>query len=500
MGTSVKNDVLKILIHLCSPSKELPFLYLGDEKFLPSRDLTVPESRIINQINSTTDGKSKFLIYKIPVEKLLAQKCFSLILPNNQKVYLDYVNNTPIYNSSYFIQNNKVTNIINGTFYCLSKFEILKKILATPNILNIPLYILEYINPFKFIWLFSENEGANDNAYELFKYTVDHTKRTCYYIGASKDIIEDKYKKHFVLKNSIKHYIVLNCASKLFTSFTYLEALPSHKMETNRFHLSFINPKWYLIPHGMYIDKICNIIHSLFWGNPEVLYSYNNAEMDNWSKNSEMTNIHPLGFPRFKKWLNVKLDYNLIFMFFTWRQEFSLPSFTLDNFCKSKYYEYITCIISRILKELPNSKIIYAFHHEIVRHGFDTPINEFISKIDTSKSISTVYFNTRKGIDQFNSYFLKAKYLVTDISSVAYDFASKHDSIVINFVKNDFIQGHYVYKPEHEVGYIAKDINSVIDHLKMKTNSAHIRKNRQGFYLKNELACENILTDCCVKK
>lgn len=497
-GLNIKNDLLTIMIHFNSNIKELPYLNVGDSKIYPTEDLSTPQEILVSTINSKLNKKSKFYIYKFDVKKLIEHKFFSMNISSDYEVYLDYINYEPPYNLSDFKKYNRTANIVQGKFYCLTKYGLLKKLLPNTEFKTKFLYILEYLNPLKYIWLFSENEGANDNAYELFKYTVDNHRHKCYFVCTKKDIVEDKYQKYTVTRNSFKHYLLLNLASKVFTSFTYIEALPSEKMAINRFHLSFIDLEWFFIPHGMFVDKIAYNLNSLAWGDPKTLYAYNKVERDNWHTNSEMTNIKYFGFPRFRKWINSSLDKNQIFIFFTWRQEFNSPSFSMNDFINTKYYQNIVYLLDDIIKKMPQAKIFYAFHHEMVRHGFNAPLKEYLTQINKSEKLVPVYYNSRNEINKFNRYFLTAKYLITDVSSVAYDFARKKDSIVINFVNNDFIKGHYSYNPKHAVGYIIKNVENIVPYLRKIENSKRVKQNRKVFYFEQDVnACENIINDSC---
>lgn len=495
-GMSIVEDEISILVHYCSSDKEKPYFSIGDIRQYPTSYLSDKEKMVVDHLNDYYHGASFYYVFKFSVHAFLEKGCMSLKDSLGNIVRLDFVNWTPVYNVIDFEKYSKVFYLNNGIAYCSSKFFAFKNELKHINSFSEKiLFTMEFLNPFKYIWLFSENEGANDNSYELFKYAVKHTHRKCFYIGVNRDIVENKYKKYFVQKNSKKHFLLMNFASKLFSSFTYFEGIPTDYSKISRRHLMFARLKWYLVPHGMFVDKKTFILHKLMWGNPQALYAYNSVEKENWLKETEITNIKTFGFPRFSKWDVKELDNNEILIFFTWRQEFNFKQFTLNQFKNSDYYKDVISLIDLIMNKFPHRKIAFAFHHELVRHSFNMPIHNYVCSLMDRYDIEPVYYYNREGIDAFNYHFARAKYLITDVSSVAYDFASKKDAIVINYVNPSFIKGHHEYSPSNEVGYLAYSLDEVISCLEKDQNSNHILENRSKFFVPSNDTCKNILKE-----
>ena len=495
----VENEEITLLLQYTRLENKVPYLRIGEYTIFPTKFMTIPENFLLKKM-AKMNSKMSCSIYKFGINALLFNTKLTVELNKNELIRLNFVNYQQPYNLLDLAKYKKTITIVNNVLYCNSKFKILNLLLNNEStFLGKISLIMEAFNPIKNVWLFAENEGANDNSYEFFKYVINNQQKKCFYIAKDKSVIEEKYRSHVVISNSIKHFILLNLASKIFTSFTYREALPSANRKSIAQHLTFINAKWYLIPHGMYIGKNVDIIHRLMWGDPHILYACNKYEMENWSHYSEISNIKHFGFPRFEKWKDSVLDCNSIFMFFTWRQLFNTPKFTHEQFAHSDYIKDIVSLCGLIQDKFPDKQINYCFHHEIVRHGFDIDIIDLLKRASLSSKINFIYYNNLDNITKFNAKFSSSKFLITDLSSVSYDFAYKNNSIVINYLNKDFISNHYELTSDfykYSLGFPTFNLTEVVNLLSECSISNEILDKRALFFSDMKNISESIYRDC----
>lgn len=116
------------------------------------------------------------------------------------------------------------------------------------------------------------------------------------------------------------------------------------------------------------------------------------------------SNVEMLGYPRMDKWKQTEICSSQIILFPSWRKEISQA--------------YIETLIN-IVKNLCNYDIIYIAHPSVEDDDYWN-IRYLLMK--ENPDIVCIHSKER---DLFNKYFASAKFLVTDYSSVAYDFAYK---------------------------------------------------------------------------
>ena len=134
-----------------------------------------------------------------------------------------------------------------------------------------------------------------------------------------------------------------------------------------------------------------------------------------------------------------------------------------------------------IRTQFPQRHLYYVFHHEVVKAGMD----EWIKKELGDENISYIYLNSCEGIQEFNTQFKTAKYLITDYSSVAYDFAYKEGSIPIYFLNKDFIGGHYPVEPKFydiHLGVLTSNLSELEEALKMNEPTTEMKERKNKFF------------------
>ena len=237
--------------------------------------------------------------------------------------------------------------------------------------------------------------------------------------------------------------------------------------------------KWIFIPHGMAVgDKNPIMCHKYSWGLPSATYCCNEDEKNQFSEKYEFRNVSALGDPRMDKWFNAKQDDKKILLFFTWRIAISSGK---NKTLLENYITNIILIVRMIQKKFPQKHIYYVFHHEVVRAGLDDRIKKELG----DKNISYIYFNSTEGIQEFNTQFKSSKYLITDYSSVAYDFAYKKGSIPIYYLNSEFIAGHYPLEEKFfdiHLGVLTRSIGELEKALKLNAPTSEMKKRKDRFF------------------
>lgn len=342
------------------------------------------------------------------------------------------------------------------------------------------------MNPFHPLSIFAENLGAADNAFELFKYARKRGENA-YYIASEKIKFsqkDPKIRKRILVHNGRKHCLAILFSRRWIGSFSLrVELMPSNGVLKD-IHYAMLPLEWDFIPHGLTLgDKEVAMVHYYSWDNPARTFASTHVEQEAFSQKYEFKNVACLGAPRMDKWYGAKVSEKEVFFFFTWRialsQRISRPS--AEQFKQSAYYQNIIRILHYVRESFPDYKLNYAFHHEVVKQGYDELIRDGLDGLD----INFIYLNTTEGTEAFNDHFRSAKYLVTDFSSVAFDFAYKEHAIPIYYLPENFIEGHYTLEPKFydlHLGMIAVNEQQLIDSLQCAEPTKEMLERRQSFF------------------
>lgn len=466
------------------------YLQCGIYKYYPKKEISVSAQQLLEYYKKY-NGIGFFV--EIPVAKL---KNHPIEAKKSEREFykLNWGENLPYYGIYDFAKENLFFRLNNYQIYIEDKLHFYKNILLTSQykLKEKLLFLLLKLNPIHKYVLFSENGGAGDNSFELFKYSVKPNSN-CYYL-ASKDIIngieDSNLKKHMIEFNSWKHFWMFLGSKKWITSFSLrLELFPQKKILKD-IHYYNIPAEWIFVPHGITADKLSIMVCKYSWDEPERTFCSSPYEKDKLCQNYKFRNTFISGYPRMDKWYGAKLDDKKIVIFFTWR--FNMCLFKKEELAKSLYVKTIIQIIEMIRKKFPTKRIYYVFHHEVVKNGLD----KIIQKELVNMNISYIYLNSAEGIRDFNDLFKSAKYLITDYSSVAYDFAYKKNSIPIYYLDKDFISGHYPLENKFydiHLGVLAHNEQELEKALKLEapTKEMKERKNRFFKYLDNK-NCERV--------
>ncbi|MBP1118732.1 MULTISPECIES: rhamnan synthesis F family protein [Pseudomonas] len=334
--------------------------------------------------------------------------------------------------------------------------------------------------------LYSERASlTGDNAYEAFKYALK-SDDSCFYI-TSKEVVDrekdEHIKKHLAILGSAQHKELFLNAKSLFCSFGFPGIIfPGLK----DIHISALKYKLYLMWHGVSAgDKDSYEIASYNGNRNDGIFACSTYEERNFKLLGHDT-IYLGGYPRMDKWCNdAPLDVNAAVIFFTWRR--SLYEATLAEFLSSDYVTTIVELVKAIAKSRPKLELYYFIHNSIPAQHV-----ECLAAILRAHS-SNIRFVNNNDTSTFNHIFNTSQYLITDYSSVGYDFAYYKKRAPIFFMPQKFIKGHYVPTSLFEKiipGPKCLDIKSVIKSLRPEQYKNHKSSTKAFFRFMDSENCK----------
>lgn len=483
---SVNNG--RVILHILCKTDNI-YAQCGIYKYYPKREVSFSIKQLYEYYKNY---KTKAVLIELPLEKIKNQP---IEIKMSEKEYFSAVWTGCIsYGAFDFKKIGFFIRLHEGKIYIEDKFHFYKNVLFNfqYRIKEKLLFLLLKLNPIHKYILFADNEKVEDNSFELFKYAVARNQN-CYYL-ASKSVISGVHdpllKKHMVKFNSHRHIWMFFCSHKWISSYSLRCELFPQKGLIKDILLYNIPAKWIFVPHGITADKVSIMVHKYSFDEPSFTYCSSEHEKEYFSKKYEMRNVLALGYPRMDKWYDAKLDDKKIVLFFTWRIGLSLMQ--KGNLFQTPYVKYIIYLVKFIQTKFPQKHIYYVFHHEVVKAGLD----EIIKKELGDKNISYIYLNTTESIQEFNHQFKTAKYLITDYSSVAYDFAYKKGSIPIYYLNEDFISGHYPLEQKFydiHLGVLTKTLPELEKALKLNAPTAEMKKRKNKFFkYQDNKNCERV--------
>lgn len=359
--------------------------------------------------------------------------------------------------SNYSISNNHFMEFKDNKFY-ISNYNYLKMIKREiPILLKIFkrkesyytsviffrfLYLLMY--PFyknKRIWLFMDRqENADDNAEHLYKYAIKQKDNIKKYFTVSDEFGD--FTRLSKLPNVIKFYtikqrLIYLFAEKIISSHPDENILNPFMGKNVNSYSGLINSDKIFLQHGVTKDNISSWLHK-FDKNVKLLTTVSDAEKESFldfGYNYDEKIIQTLGFPRFDNLKTNQETKRQILIAPSWRSE--LHNKTIKYIMASKFFKTINSLINNEklieLAKKYNYKIIFKPHPMIY---------EYIELFDTNDFVE---------IDEKTTYqkvFKDSDLLITDYSSIAFDFSYMKKPIIYYQHDDDynFKEGYFKYK------------------------------------------------------
>lgn len=294
------------------------------------------------------------------------------------------------------------------------------------------------------IWLISERRGeARDNGYHLFKYIREnYPSQKVYYVidSSASDFHKVKEFGAYLHYDSLKHYVYYMMASKLVC--THLGSnVPDSPVCWKAEEWGIVRKKRAYIKHGIVKETL-----------PQHMYKNTKADLYICGAKPEYLFVSKkFGYPRRAvKYLGLcRFDAlhnyttkNQILVMPTWRQWFGLTPRNgrtkeqYDLFVQSDYFKHFHSFLNnktldRMLNE-HNLQLIFYPHHEIqcFLEAFQTPSTNIIIADEKEYDVQQL--------------LKESSLLITDYSSIAFDFAYMRKSVIYyQFDVDTYFEKHY---------------------------------------------------------
>ena len=436
------------------------------------------------------DYISKFIGIKCVIDTKKAKE-FGFIYDNNQMMKLSFsglciVNS--LLDGSYYTIGRKILMYDNGIFKIRTKtpFNIisreLKNICGMLRKKKYKSFLLRYfikfskLLPYRNVWLLSDRVNmADDNAEHLFRYLIENKIKGVkpYYVlnKKSKDFERIKRIGPVVDNNSFKYKILFHNAKYIISSHaeSYITNIYG---KNNPYYRDLFKFKYVFLQHGITQADISP------WLNP------NTAHIDMFvsavqSEYNALKNlgyaddvVQLTGFTRYDGLVRKSNEYHknkTIFLSFTWRSKLvnKINKNTGErlynpNFKKSDYYKWLNGLL--------NSKKLFKVLEE---NGYTIrliPHPNLIAQLKDFK-INNKYIEVIDSEINYQKEFCENSILVTDRSSIFFDFAYLKKPIIYyqpdneDFYSNQIYDKGYFDYEEDGFGPVTYTENEFIDSL-----------------------------------
>ena len=303
-------------------------------------------------------------------------------------------------------------------------------------------YLLLY--PFyrkKRIWLFMDRqENADDNAEHLYKYAVTQKDNIKKYFTVSDEFGD--FTRLSDLPNvlefySIKQRLVYLFAEKIISSHPDENILNPFMGKNVKSYSGLINSDKIFLQHGVTKDNVSSWLHKSD-KNLKLITTVSDAERKSFldpGYNYDENIIQTLGFPRFDNLKTNEKTKRQILIAPSWRTD--LHNMTIKYIMDSDYFKTINSLINNktliSIAEKYDYKIIFKPHPMVYGYVDLFETNEYVT------------------IDEKTTYqelFKDSDLLITDYSSIAFDFSYMKKPIIYYQHDNDynFKEGYFKYK------------------------------------------------------
>ena len=293
----------------------------------------------------------------------------------------------------------------------------------------------------KRIWLFMDRrDQGDDNAEHLFKYSQSRNDKVKKYFTVSKDSTEDFNRISKIGKclpfYSIKQRLIYLLSEKIISSHPDENILNPFLGKNIQLYSGLINSDKVFLQHGVTKDNVSNWLHK-YDKNLALLVCVSNKEYDSFFSypyNYDKNVVKVLGFPRFDN-LKKELTKKQILIMPSWRE--SLHNKNKNEILNSQYFKKINSLVNNVdlidIAEKYNYDIIFKPHPLVYK---------FIDLFDKNDNVKIDY-NSR-----YQKLFNESALMITDYSSVAFDFAYIRKPVIYYQYGDDynFKEGYFDYE------------------------------------------------------
>ncbi len=326
----------------------------------------------------------------------------------------------------------------------------------------------------KYILISDRPEKGKDNGEALFKYIMENehelAKNTYYVIKKSaKDYNDLREYKNVIDNGSYKHKILFINAKAIISSHLHPKFYSPFSLETLKKYRDLIRYKLVFLQHGVIYNDVSRAINKYSQAT-DMFVTSTKDEYDEISSMKYMydkDDVQLTGLPRF----DLLNDYsiNKITIMPTWRSHLSGPinkqgfHDTVDGFIDSDYYKNYMSVLTdaRLINKMREKQYFIDF---VLHPGFRGYYDEFVKfENDVVKIHNPEDTN-------YSEIICSSKMLVTDFSSVFFDFAyMKKPQIYFQFDRDDFYNRHYkkgYFDLEKDgFGPVCSDVESLVEEI-----------------------------------
>ncbi len=304
------------------------------------------------------------------------------------------------------------------------------------------IYYIKY--PFmknKRIWIFSDRpQFADDNAKHLFKYAINQNDDVKKYFVVNEDSpsfkeMKDDYGSSILPFASLKHKILYLFAEKAISSFTNEDFVnPFFEHDNRDLYAGLFTCERLFLQHGVTKDDISKFVKK-YNNNLSLIVTVSDLERESFldeGYNYDENIIQVLGFPRFDNLTDSDDNKQILFMP-TWRLQFDSD----ESFVNSDYFNSLEGLLN-------NGKL----HKLLNKHGYKLvfkPHAELMRYIDLIDICEDVYLSLD---DSYQDLFRDSSLLITDYSSVFFDFAYLKNPVIYYQSEDDYHydEGYFDYE------------------------------------------------------
>lgn len=293
------------------------------------------------------------------------------------------------------------------------------------------------------VWLIGERyDAARDNGYHLFKYIrTHHPACNIYYVirKGAKDIDRIRNLGNIVYYDSLRHYVLYFLADKLIgTHVRRPEPAPTYFW---RFFATGAVPKRAYIKHGI-IKDIVPFHKTAVFADFQLFVCGAKPEYDFITETCGYPKgtVQYLGLARFDALHDCTVNRKQLLLMPTWRQWFGKKTSRNEEmrrqFTESEYFLAYNNFINDprldVLLREHGIKLVFCPHHQM---------QEFVGTFSITSDHVVIPGENEYDVQQLMK---ESAMLITDYSSVAFDFAYMHKPVIYyQFDEERYYLGHY---------------------------------------------------------
>ena len=486
----IKNDILYIsglLMSYYNPDTIEIVAICGDEKFVASR-FVYPTRENLKFLSIEYKFPYDFDL-EIPLANLKDNKVEIMVLHDGKyyKLPIAFENHARLSASSnYFIKDSKMVLFKDNSFYlnsysfirmlmyevrCLLKIFKDRGPFFTSALFFRVIYLVLY--PFlknRKIWLFMDRrEAADDNAEYLFRYASAKDDKISKYFTVSlesKDFNRLKDFKNILPFYSFKQRFVYLFADKIISSHPDENILNPFHGKNGELYSGLITSEKYFLQHGVTKDNISRWLRK-YDKDLSLILTVSDLERESFldpSYNYAPEIIQTLGFPRFDNLESKNLKKQILIMP-SWRENIQK---SVHGLKKSKYF----IELNKLLKNEDLISFAKEKGYEIIFKPHPN-LFKFIDIFDLSEDIIVDDKKT------YQELFNESMLLITDYSSVAFDFAYLKKPVIYYQYSDDYnfdLSKSYFKYNDMGFGEVVSEEKQLIDLIKRYLDNDCIMK------------------------